>query len=64
MCHVNPKQHFYNVTIEKLLDLCVAEPLQASNYIEQYFSALHDDESTHLLANHGFDKAYRTYCGT
>lgn len=64
MCHVNPKQHFYNVTIEKLLDLCVAEPLQASNYIEQYFSALHDDKSTHLLANHGFDKAYRTYCGT
>ncbi|MFY8352404.1 protein adenylyltransferase SelO [Pseudoalteromonas sp. SSM20] len=64
MCHVNPKKHFYNVTIEKLLDLCVAEPLQASNYIELYFASLTQDDSDLLQANNAFDDAYRTYCGT
>jgi hypothetical protein len=64
MCHVNPKKHFYNVTNEKLLDLCVAEPLQASNYIELYFASLEQDDSDLLQANNAFDDAYRTYCGT
>ncbi|WP_372766825.1 protein adenylyltransferase SelO family protein [Pseudoalteromonas sp.] len=64
MCHVNPKKHFYNVTIEKLLDLCVADPLQASNHIELYFSALKQNDYEFLQSNHSFDDTYRTYCGT